>query len=432
MGVLRNIGRLCVCPADGGQGEVRAIAGAALAFDTGREGDGGGERPGAGARITWVGRERDLPERYAGGVALDAGGKLVVPGLVDAHTHLCFGGWRADDFVARIRGETYQQIARRGGGIQSTVRRTRAADADTLYMRSRGFLRQMLELGVTTVEAKSGYGLDDKTEVRVLAVYAALGRRGPQRVVPTFLGAHVVPREYQGKRARYVERVERALAPLAAEQLARFVDVFVEAGAFTAAEARRLALAARAAGLGIKLHVDQLSAGGGAELAAELGAVSADHLEHVSRRGMAALARAGVVAVSLPLATMYLGTPPLPARALIDARVAVAVATDFNPGTAPSFHLPLAMTLAATLQRMTPAEALKGATIVAARAVGLEDEVGSLEVGKAADFVIVDAPDEDHWLYHFRPNAALATVIGGTVRWRAPGFEVEAPGVRTA
>lgn len=411
--VLRNIGRLCTCRAAGGQGAVHAIPRAALAF--------------ADGRITWVGPEARLPARFARGEQLDAGGHLVIPGLVDAHTHLAFGGWRADDFVARIRGESYQQIARRGGGIMSTVRRTRAASAEALYDRARGFLAQMLALGVTTVEAKSGYGLDEATEGRVLAVYAALAQRGPQRLVATYLGAHVIPPPYRERRERYLATVKRSIAGLAEAGLARFVDVFVEEGAFTADEARALAAAAQAAGLGVKLHVDQLSAGRGAELAAELGAVSADHLEHVSRKGMGALRRAGVVAVSLPLASMYLGSRPLPARALIEAGVPVAVATDFNPGTAPSYHLPLAMTLAATQQRMTPAEVLKGATLFAARAVGMEDEVGSLEVGKAADFAVIDAVDEDHWLYHFRPNANLLTAIAGAPRWQAPGFALRPP-----
>jgi imidazolonepropionase len=410
--VLRNIGRLVTCREPGGQGAVHAIEEGAIAW---REG-----------RIVWVGKQKQLPARHDDGQRWDAQGQLVVPGLVDAHTHLCFGGWRADDFVARIQGQTYQQIARRGGGIHSTVRKTRTADTEALYARCRLFLRQMLALGVTTVEAKSGYGLDAQTEARVLAVYAALATRGPQRLVPTYLGAHVVPHEYKGRRASYVALVEQAIALFADEGLARFVDVFIEDGAFTVTEARRLAAAARMAGLGVKLHVDQLSAGGGAELAAEVGAVSADHLEHVSKRAIARLAKAGTVAVSLPIATMYLGTPPLPARALIQAGVPVAVATDFNPGTAPSFHLPLALTLAATLQKMTPAEALKGATLYGARAVGLDGEVGSLEAGKAADFVVLDAPDEDHFVYHFRPSANLLTVIGGVARWRAGGFQENA------
>ncbi len=408
MPVLRNIGRLLTCRAAAGQAEVGAIAGAALAFRDGR--------------VTWVGRQRDLPARHDDGERWDAQGRLVIPGLVDAHTHLAFGGWRVDDFVARLRGDSYRDIARRGGGILSTVKKTRAADSEALYTRCRGFLRSMLALGVTTVEAKSGYGLDTRTEARVLAVYAALTRRGPQHLVPTYLGAHVLPPEYRGRRGQYLQLVERAIADLAGAGLARFVDVFVEETAFSPAEARRIARAARAAGLGLKLHADQLGRGGGGELAAELGAVSADHLEHVSPRGMRALARAGVVGVLLPIANLYLGGALPPARALIEAGVAVAVASDFNPGSAPSYHLPLALLLAATRLRLTPAEAVKAATRYAARAVGMEDEVGALEVGKAADFVVIDSPDEDHWLYHFRASAALLTAVDGAVRWRAPGF----------
>jgi imidazolonepropionase len=229
----------------------------------------------------------------------------------------------------------------------------------------------------------------------------------------------VVPPEHRPWREGYVDLLVGEMIPaVARERLARFCDVFVEEGAFTPDEARRIVAAARAAGLLPKVHADQLREGGGAALAAELGAVSADHLEHVSAAGIGALAGAGVVAVSLPIAALYLGQPALPARALIDGGVAVAVATDFNPGTAPSAHLPLAMTLACAQQRMTPAEALKGATLFAARAVALEDQRGSLEPGKAADFAVIDAPDVDHWLYHFRANACRLTVAGGRERWR--------------
>jgi imidazolonepropionase len=206
---------------------------------------------------------------------------------------------------------------------------------------------------------------------------------------------------------------------VAREKLARCCDVFVEESAFSVEEARRILRAGQNAGLAAKLHADQLRSGGGAELAAELGALSADHLEHISDRGIAAMAAAGVVAVSLPLASLYLGQAPIPARRLLDAGVAVAVATDFNPGSAPSYHLPLALTLACTLQKMTPAEALKGATSYAARALGLERSAGSLEAGKAADFAIIDAPDVNHWIYHFRANACVKTVIGGVSRWKA-------------
>jgi imidazolonepropionase len=216
--------------------------------------------------------------------------------------------------------------------------------------------------------------------------------------------------------------VEELIPEVGRRGLARFCDVFVEESAFPVDEARRILESGRAAGLRPKLHADQLSEGGGAELAAAVGAISADHLEHISTRGIAAMHRAGVVAVSLPIASLYLNQRPLPARALIEAGVPVAVATDFNPGSAPSYHLPLAMMLACTMQRMTPAEVLRGVTAIAARAIGLEGQAGSLSDGYPADFAIIDAPDPDFWMYHFRANACLRTVRNGLTRWRAPGF----------
>ena len=285
----------------------------------------------------------------------------MIPGLVDCHTHLAFAGWRADEFEQRLRGRSYLDIARAGGGIMSTVRQTRAATEADLLRRAAGFLREMLTLGVTTVECKSGYGLEPDAELKLLRVYRQLAKEQPVRLVPTFLGAHVVPPEFRDNRAGYVDLLaDRMIPALAKEKLAACCDVFVEESAFSVAEARRILRAGQKSGLSAKLHADQLTSGGGAELAAELGALSADHLEHISDAGIRAMATAGVVAVSLPLASLYLGQPPMPARRLIEAGVAVAVATDFNPGSAPSFHLPLALTLACTLQRMTPAEALEG------------------------------------------------------------------------
>lgn len=405
MPVLRNAGLLATCPAHGASGEIGAIRNAALVWED--------------EAIRWVGPEPELPDIYREEEALDAGGRLVVPGLVDGHTHLAFAGWRADEFVRRLRGASYREIAEAGGGIAATVRATRDAAEEELLGRCRGFLREMARLGVTTVECKSGYGLEPETELRQLRVYRRLAREGPLRIVPTFLGAHVVPPERREDREGYLDLLVRRLLPEVAEAgLARFCDVFVEEGAFTPDEARRLLTAARGLGLGLKLHVDQLADGGGAALAAELGAVSADHLECVSPEGIAALAGAGTVAVTLPFCALYLDQAPAPARRLIEAGVPVAVATDFNPGTAPSYHLPLALTLACLRQRMTPAETLRAATAHAARAVGMADEIGSLETGKKADFAVIDAPDVETWLYHARPNACLLTVVGGRVVWR--------------
>lgn len=408
MVVLEGISQLATCRADGGQADIHPISDAALAWD--------------GGTIRWVGARRDLPAAYAGAERLDAGGRLVIPGLVDCHTHLAFGGWRAEEFEQRILGRSYLEIAAAGGGIARTMRLTREASDTELVERGAAFLGEMLALGVTTAECKSGYGLDREHELRLLRVYRTLAGAQPVRLVPTFLGAHVVPPEFRDDRAGYLSLLIDDLLPrIARERLAAFCDVFVERSAFTVDEARRLLRAAQAEGLGAKLHADQLSAGGGAELAAEVGAVSADHLECASEAGIAAMGRAGVVAVSLPLASLYLGQPPAPARRWIEAGVAVAVATDFNPGSAPSYHLPFALTLACTLQRMTPAEALKGATIIAARAVGLGTVVGSLEPGKAADFAVIDAPDVNQWLYHLRPNACVATVGAGRTEWAADG-----------
>ncbi|HKT59997.1 MAG TPA: imidazolonepropionase [Gemmatimonadales bacterium] len=410
--LLDNIAQLVTCRAEGAQGDIHPIADAALVWD--------------GPTVRWVGPRADLPAEYADARRFDAGGGLVIPGLVDCHTHLAFGGWRAEEFEQRLLGRSYLDIAAAGGGIARTMRLTRAATDEQLAARATGFLRGMLALGVTTAECKSGYGLDRENELRLLRLYRRLAEIQPVRLVPTFLGAHVVPPEFRDDRAGYLALITDQLLPvIGRERLASFCDVFVERSAFTVDEARALFAAARRAGLGAKLHADQLSAGGGAELAAEVGAVSADHLECASDAGIAAMARAGVVAVSLPLASLYLGQTPAPARRWLEAGAAVAVATDFNPGSAPSYHLPFALTLACTLQRMTPAEALKGATIIAARAVGLEHTVGSLEPGKAADFAVIDAPDETHWLYHLRPNACRATVIAGGVAWSAPGFRLE-------
>jgi len=400
--LLRNIGLLAQCRADGSQADIHSIPRAALVWTE--------------DRIVWVGAEADLPAQYTGWPADDAAGRLVIPGLVDCHTHLAFGGWRADEFELRILGSSYQDIAARGGGIVSTVNRTRGLNPAALVLRCRDFLSGMAALGVTTVECKTGYGLDLAGELKLLQVYATLASEGPQRIVPTLLAAHTIPPEYDGHRDDYIALITDRIIP-AARGLARFCDVFVEEGAFTIEEARRILMAGRDAGLRPKLHADQLSRGGGAELAAELGAASADHLEHIGASGIDAMRRAGVVAVSLPIASLYLRQPATPARALIEAGVLVAVATDFNPGSAPSYHLPLALTLACTLQRMTPAEALKGATSIAARAIAVEDQCGSLEPGKAADFAVIDAPDVNHWLYHFRPNACVRTVVAGRTIW---------------
>lgn len=406
MPVLLDIATLVTGKMPRGPGHLDLVPDAAIAWQ--------------GDRIAWVGPAADLPAVFAREERHSARGGLVIPGLVDCHTHLAFGGWRADEFEARIRGESYLEIAARGGGIRSTVAQTRAATREELRRRCQAHLAGMARLGVTTIEAKSGYGLTLEHELALLELYRELREASSQRIVATLLAAHVVPPEYQDHRADYVELVTGRLIPqVGTRALAQFCDVFVEEGAFSIAEAREILLAGQAHGLIPKLHADQLTSGGGAELAAEVGAASADHLECISDAGIRQMAAAGVVAVSLPFASLYLGKAPLPARRLLEAGVPVAVATDFNPGSAPSYHLPVAMTLACTMQRMTPAEVLHGATAVAARALALGGVTGSIVPGLSADFAVLEAESVNHWLYHLRENACVLTVARGGVVWRA-------------
>jgi imidazolonepropionase len=400
MPVLHNISQLATCPPQNQQQDAGLINNAALAWQD--------------EQISWVGPFAELPSRFRGEQVIDCGRKLVIPGLVDCHTHLCFGGWRGDEFELRLQGASYQEIAAAGGGIASTVTATRSASIGSLQRKAQAALDGMLELGVTTVECKTGYGLDEANELKQLEVYQRLNARNEVDLVVTYLGAHIVPPEHKDNRNRYIRLICEVMIPQIAERgLARFCDAFVEEGAYSLEEARQIFQAARSHGLGIKVHADQLSDGGGALLAAEMQAVSAEHLEYISDEGIEALAESGTVAVSLPIASMYLGEPYLPARKLIGAGVAVAVATDFNPGSAPSYHLPFAMTLACLNQAMTPQEVLNGATSVAARAIGAGDTIGSLLPGYQADFAIIDAPSLNQWLYHFVPNACVSVVKKG-------------------
>jgi imidazolonepropionase len=400
MPVLRNISQLAACPANGPQQDAGLLAEAAVAW--------------SGDTISWVGPNDELPAEFSEHPAIDCQGQLVIPGLIDCHTHLCFGGWRGDEFESRLGGATYQEIAAAGGGIASTVSATRAASENELLIKAGSALDAMLELGVTTVECKSGYGLDAANELKQLEVYRLLDRSHRVDLVPTFLGAHIVPPEFQKDREAYIRLLCEELIPaVASEGLAVFCDAFVEDGAYSRDEAGRIFDSAARHGLKIKIHADQLSDGGGALLAARLGAVSAEHQEYISPEGIEALADSGTVAVSLPLASLYLNEPFIPARKLLSAGVPVAVATDFNPGSAPSYHLPLAMTLACLKQAMTPQEALNGATTVAARAISAETRIGSLAPGYQADLAIIDMPSLNQWLYNFVPNACVAAVKKG-------------------
>jgi imidazolonepropionase len=358
--------------------------------------------------IEWVGARRDADT--SGAEILDAGGRVVMPGFVDAHTHPVFAGNRADEFEMRAEGATYQEIAAAGGGIRSTVRKTRAAGEYELRAAASRYVEWFLRNGTTTIEAKSGYGLSLQDELKLLSVIQTLT---PLRVVPTFLGAHEVPDEYRGRRGEYLDLVIHEMLPRAAE-IARFCDVFCEPRVFPVEDARRVLQAAGARGLGLRMHADQLESGGGAHLAAELGAATADHLEHTDASGIAALERAGVQPVLLPGAVYALGSRRYPdARAMIAARLAVVIATDFNPGSSPTPSMPMILSLAATQMKMTPAEAITASTINAAFSLGLGREIGSLEPGKRADFVIHDCADHRELAYFFGIEPAYEVYIAG-------------------
>lgn len=361
------------------------------------------------------GREEVEPLIDAECEVFDAGGRVLAPGFVDAHAHPVFAGDRADEFEQRAAGVSYQEIAAAGGGIRSTVRRTRAADEDALFAAALRREAWFLRTGTTTVEAKSGYGLSVGDELKMLRVVRRLNAEGRLRYVPTFLGAHEVPDEYRGRREEYVSLVVEEMLPrVAAEGLAEFCDVFCEERVFTVEDSRRVLGAARARGLPLRVHADQLTRGGGALLAAELGAKTADHLEHTDAEGIAALKRAGVQPVLLPGSVYALGSARYPAaRAMIDEGLAVVLATDFNPGSSPTPSLTMILSLASTHMRMTPAEGIVAATVNAAYSLDRGEEVGTLEAGKRADFVVHDCADYRELAYFFGVEHAHATYVGG-------------------
>jgi imidazolonepropionase len=406
-GVITDIGYLATCAEGGLQSDIYPIRDAAVAFEDGC--------------IVWVGAEDALPVQYRVLRQTSAHGKTLIPGLVDCHTHLAFGGWRADEFGMRIEGKGYLDIAAAGGGIRKTMRQTREADSEALLSHCQTYLKKYLALGVTAVECKTGYGLSKEAELKILRVYQKLRLEGPIDIVSTLLAAHIIPPDDKCNRESYIKMIIEELIPLVAkEQLAEFNDVFVEEGAYTYDEAVEILEAGLGFGLLPKLHVDQLSDGSGGELAAQMGAISADHLEFTSQAGIEAMAAASVTGVCLPFASLYLNQPPMKARSFINAGVGVAVATDFNPGSAPSQDLPLALMLACTMSRMTPSEAVKGATLIAAKAIRRDAEYGSIEIGKRANFAELDAPDIDHWLYHFQPESCVRTWIDGDVVFTRP------------
>lgn len=346
---------------------------------------------------------------------VDALGRVVMPGFVDAHAHPVFAGTRVDEYEQRALGATYQEIAESGGGIRSTVRRTRAATLDELVESCKRYAGWFLRTGTTTVEAKSGYGLSLEDELKILRAIKRLDEETQLSYVPTFLGAHDVPDEYRARREDYVSLViEEMLPRVAEEKLAEYCDVFCEEKVFTTDESRRILSAARHHGLGLRLHADQLSLSNGAQLAAELEAATADHLEHTDAAGIAALKAACVQPVLLPGSVYALGHTRYPAaREMIEAGLAVVLATDFNPGSSPTPAMQMILSLASTHLKMTPAEALTASTINAAYSLGRGDVIGSLEAGKSADFVIHDCADYRELAYFFGLEHARETYVAG-------------------
>lgn len=366
-------------------------------------------------RIAWVGPRRQLPPDWRGAIQHDCGGAWLTPGFIDCHTHIVHAGCRASEFEQRLNGVSYEEIARSGGGILSSVRATRAASDEQLQMQSRHRLRRLLAEGVTTVEIKSGYGLDTETECKMLRVASLLAEELRFRVSRTFLGAHALPPEYAGRADDYIDLVCKEMLPrIAKEKLADAVDVFCEHIAFTPAQTERVFAAAKALGLSAKLHADQLSDGGGAALAARHHALSADHLEYSSEKSVRALAKAGTVAVLLPGAYYMLRETQLPPIELMRKHgVAMAISTDCNPGTSPCVSLLLMLNMACTLFRLTPAEALAGVTRHAAKALGLQDVTGQLKVGLAADFALWDVGRPAQLAYAMGANPCVGRVLGG-------------------
>jgi imidazolonepropionase len=376
--------------------------------------------------IVAVGSSDELRATYVAEEMIDAAGAVVCPGFIDPHTHVVYAGDRVAEFERRIQGASYLEIMAEGGGIVATMRATRAAALDQLVAESKARLDRMLRLGTTTVEAKTGYGLDVASELKQLAAITALDREHPIDLTPTFLGAHAVPPEYAGQPDAYVDMVVNDMLPAASAWYCNsnfaprgvplFVDVFCERGAFDVTQSRRVLEAGRALGLALKAHVDEFSALGGLDMALDLGATSVDHLDVTAAEGIARLAGSDTIAVVIPAVNFNLGSCHFAdARAMIDAGAAVALTTDINPGSAPCPSLPLVMAIACRYQRLLPAEALNAVTINAAHAIGMGNRIGSLEVGKQADILFVQALDYRHLAYQFGDNLVTRVMKKGNV-----------------
>ncbi len=367
--------------------------------------------------ITYVGPDSDavMPDT-SGYTVIDARSRVVLPGFVDSHTHLIFGGYRPDEFGWRLNGESYMSIMQRGGGIQSTVNATRSASVDELVDKAQWYIDRMSEMGVTTVEAKSGYGLDTQSELKMLEAIDALAQTPGQKlnIVATFLGAHAVPKEYKGRTSDYVDLMISEMIP-AVRGKAEFFDIFTEKNVFEIEDSRKLLEAAKDAGFKLKLHADEIVTLGGAELAAEVGAVSADHLLHVSDEGVRRMAEKGVVATLLPLTAFALREPYAPARKFIDAGAAVALATDLNPGSCFSGSIPLSIALACIYMQMTIEETITALTLNGAAAIDKADEIGTIEPGKRGDLVMLEFDNYRMLPYYVGMNCVNTTIHDGNI-----------------
>ena len=377
--------------------------------------------------IKATGRMADLEVLGLSGTAewFDAKGRVLLPGFVDSHTHLVFGGYRPDEFSWRLKGDSYMSIMERGGGIQSTVNATRVADADALLEKASWFIDRMARMGVTTVEAKSGYGLSLESELKMLDVIDALAgggdgsRKAKIDVVPTFMGAHAVPKEYAGRTKEYCDLIISEMLPRVKDK-AKFFDIFTEKNVFEIEDSRRLLKAARDAGMKLKLHADEIVQLGGAELAAEMGAVSADHLLHVSDEGIRRMAEAGVVATLLPLTAFALKEPYAPARKFIDGGCAVALATDLNPGSCFSGSIPLTISLACIYMNMSVEEVITALTLNGAAALDMASEIGSVEAGKRANLILLEFDNINYLPYYVGMNCVASTFVDGVLLTQNP------------
>ena len=402
--MIKNIGKL-VTPLGSAavsgeeQGRAHVMEGAAIAV--------------TGGKISYVGEQAGAPDAAE---VVDAGGRLATPGLVDPHTHMVFGGFRQNELEMKLAGVQYLDILRGGGGILSTVRATRAEGEEELYAKAADFADRMMRHGTTTVEAKSGYGLDLDTEMKQLRVISRLSREHDIDVVATFMGAHACPEEYKDRRDAYIDYVAEEVLPKVVELgLAEYADVFAETAVFDIAQSRRILSAAKKLGLGIKIHADEINRIGGAELAAELGAASAEHLLQASDAGLDAMAESGTIAVCLPTTSFNLDKNFARAKLMVEKGIPVAIATDFNPGSSPGYNMQFAMTLGCLKLRLMPAEVLCAATLNAAAAIGRAASKGSLEAGKDADIVIWDAPDLNFIFYRYGNNQVYSVIKSGKV-----------------